>query len=127
LNLISGEVIPLNNPRERGRRLKVPHVGWNRIHAYGDAAERWAGTALEGFHDGEFMYFVHSFVVVPEDRSVVLSTSVYGDIEFCSSVSAGPIFACQFHPERSGRRGLHVYDNLRATINASLAERRTSA
>ena len=127
LNLISGEVIPLNNPHEGGRRLKVPQVGWNRIHACRGATADWSGTPLEGLHDGEFMYFVHSFVVVPEERSVVLSTSMYGDVEFCSSVTAGPIFACQFHPERSGRRGLLVYDNLRAMIDAGAAERRTSA
>ena len=127
LGLIEGEVIRLDNPQERGRRLKVPQVGWNRIHPSGGGTERWSGTPLDGLHDGEFMYFVHSFVVVPEDRSVVRSTTTYGDVEFCSSVSSGPIFACQFHPERSGARGLQVYENLRKLIEVGVEERRTSA
>jgi glutamine amidotransferase len=127
LGLIQGEVVPFNNPHEGGRRLKVPQVGWNRIHAAGSGTGGWADTPLAGLRDGEFMYFVHSFVVVPEDRSVVRSTTTYGDVEFCSSVSRGQIFACQFHPERSGRRGLHVYENVRKLVEAAAEERRTSA
>jgi imidazole glycerol-phosphate synthase subunit HisH len=126
LGLIRGEVVRLNDPREGNRKLKVPQVGWNRIRAAG-GFETWNGTPLDGLSDGTFMYFVHSFVVVPEERSVVLSTTTYGDVEFCSSVSCGRIFACQFHPERSGRRGLQVYDNLRKSIEAGVEERRTSA
>jgi glutamine amidotransferase len=127
LGLIDGEVIRLDQPQEQGRRLKVPQVGWNRIHPSGGGTERWSGTPLDGLHDGEFMYFVHSFVVVPEDQSVVSSTTTYGDVEFCSSVSSGRIFACQFHPERSGQRGLGVYTNLRQLVEAGAEERRTSA
>ena len=120
LGLIAGEVVPLTGASEGGRRVKVPQVGWNRVHAHGGpAAERWAGTPLEGMSDGEFMYFVHSFVVVPEDESVTLSTTTYGDTEFCSSVQVGRIFACQFHPERSGLRGLGVYGNLHRWLSAS--------
>jgi glutamine amidotransferase len=126
LGLIRGEVVPLNSPREGERVLKVPQVGWNRIHATG-GVERWKDTPLAGLHDGEFMYFVHSFVVVPEDRAVVTSTTTYGDAEFCSSVRSGLIFACQFHPERSGRRGLQVYENVRRMVEAGAEERRTSA
>ena len=126
LGLICGEVVPLNEPRENGRILKVPQVGWNRIHAAGGTGS-WTAMPLEGLPDDTFMYFVHSFVVVPEDRSVVRSTTTYGDVEFCSSVSSGRIFACQFHPERSGRRGLQVYENVRKLVEAGAEERRTSA
>jgi len=126
LGLIRGEVVPLRDPHEGARRLKVPQVGWNRLHAAG-GVERWNGTPLEGLPDETFMYFVHSFVVVPEDPSVVRSTTTYGGIEFCSSVSCGRIFACQFHPERSGARGLHVYENMRTMIAVAAEERRTSA
>jgi glutamine amidotransferase len=117
LGLIPGEVVRLEDPTEDGRVLKVPQVGWNRIAAPGMAgAGAWAGTLLEGVAEGEFMYFVHSFIVVPADHSVVLSNTRYGDIEFCSSVRKGNIFACQFHPERSGRKGLRVYENLREIL-----------
>ncbi len=120
LDLIPGEVVPFNAPKESGHPLKVPHVGWNRIHARGgSAAERWGGTPLDGLSDGDFMYFVHSYIVVPDDPSVTLSTTRYGDTEFCSSVRFKNIFACQFHPERSGRRGLHVYQGLRRCLEAN--------
>ncbi len=120
LGIIDGHVVPLGRPAESGRTLKVPQVGWNRITAPGgDAARRWSGTWLDGLRDGEFMYFVHSYVVVPASPSVVLSTTRYGDVEFCSSVQSGHVFACQFHPERSGRKGLDVYRNLRRFLDAT--------
>jgi glutamine amidotransferase len=123
LGIIEGHVVPLGQPMESGRRLKVPQVGWNRIAAPGgDATGRWSGTLLDGLPDREFMYFVHSYVVVPAAPSVVLSTTRYGDVEFCSSVRSGRVFACQFHPERSGRKGLEVYRNLRRLLDSAEAE-----
>ena len=58
------------------------------------------------------MYFVHSFIVQPEDPAVILTTTRYGHIEFCSGLRTGNTFACQFHPERSGSQGLRIYRNL---------------
>lgn len=121
LGLIPGKVVPLPSPREGGRLLKVPQAGWNRIRPLGGGPEWWAGTPLEGLADGEYMYFVHSFIAVPEDPSVVLSTTRYGDAEFCSSLAFGNIFACQFHPERSGRRGLTIYANLREQLHCEVS------
>ena len=58
------------------------------------------------------MYFVHSFHVQPARSDVVLSTTRYGQIDFCSSLRRGNVVAFQFHPERSGRLGLKIYQNL---------------
>jgi imidazole glycerol-phosphate synthase subunit HisH len=127
LGLIPGEVVPLTAPREGDRRLKVPQVGWNSIGVHPRSEpERWSGTLLEGLRDGEFMYFVHSYVVVPQDPAVVLSMTMYGDIEFCSSVQSRNIFACQFHPERSGRRGLGIYQNLRRLLDGVESKQRSA-
>lgn len=107
LGLIAGTVERLNaNPP----RLKVPNVGWARIDPATPGA--WAGSALDGLAAGSYMYFVHSFVARPTDPGVVLSLSRHGDENFCSSLRSGNIFACQFHPERSGSDGLAVYRNL---------------
>ena len=102
-----------------GEPLKVPHVGWNRIHramrqsdSSGSSCDSWIGSPLEGLFDGEYMYFVHSYYVQPENFDVVLSTSRYGQVNFCSSLRSKNIFACQFHPERSGSQGLKIYLNL---------------
>jgi len=117
LGLVRGQVVPLGHPREGDRRLKVPQVGWNRIHVARESSAGWKATPLAGLADGEFMYFVHSYIVVPDAASVVVSTTRYGDVEFCSSLQSGSIFACQFHPERSGRRGLQLYANLHRMLH----------
>ena len=70
-----------------------------------------------GVSRGEYMYFVHSYYTKPVDPGVVVSNTTYGDTQFCSSLSQDNIFACQFHPERSGVQGLQIYSNLAAWIN----------
>lgn len=125
LGIIEGEVVRLEDSVDRIRKLKVPQVGWNRIYRVGNIAfpkgsssgnASWEDSPLAGLRDGEFMYFVHSFYARPADSSLVLSITRYGDIEFCSGLRRGNIFACQFHPERSGPRGLRVYRNLAMLI-----------
>lgn len=113
LGIIPGKVVRLENPRgDDGAALKVPHVCWDRMSRPGAGRDGWAGTLLDGLEDGVFMYFVHSFHVVPEDPLVGLATTRYGNIEFCSALERGNTFACQPHPERSGPDGLKVYRNL---------------
>lgn len=122
LGMIPGQVVRFDNPTEGNRKLKVPQVGWNRVHQVGFAGNghvsAWANSPLSGIADGEFMYFVHSYIVQPEDPAVTLSTSSYGQIQFCSSARIKNIFACQFHPERSGTEGLKIYRNLAAWIES---------
>lgn len=106
----------------RPRPYKVPQIGWNHIYVEDPqpphaAPSIWANSPLAGLSEGEFMYFVHSYHVQPADESVVLSRSKYGNIEFCSSLQWGTIFACQFHPERSGEKGLQIYRNIAAHIH----------
>ncbi|MHA1598200.1 MAG: imidazole glycerol phosphate synthase subunit HisH [Alphaproteobacteria bacterium] len=107
LGLIDGTVERLG---DGDGALKVPHVGWNRIRRP-DGVD-WQGGVYDGLDDGAYMYFVHSYYVKPDDAAVVLSTTRFGEDEFCSSVLQGNIYACQFHPERSGSQGLRVYDNM---------------
>ena len=68
------------------------------------------------------MYFVHSFYVKPTDERVVLATSRYGDTEFCAVLQQDRLFACQFHPERSGRAGLRVYQRFAAQVPRTAME-----
>ncbi len=111
LELISGPVVRFKTPLLRAEELKVPHVGWARITP-ARAAPSWGEWPLQGIDAGEFMYFVHSYFAVPSEPDVVFSVSRYGDVEFCSSLKRGNVFACQFHPERSGPKGLQVYRNI---------------
>ena len=115
LGIIAGPVVRFENPAESLKTLKVPQVGWNRIsnknglHEYNSS---WANSPLEGLSNGEYMYFVHSYYPRPEDPAVILSVTSYGQVEFCSSLWYKNIFASQFHPERSGPKGLQIYKNI---------------
>ena len=117
LGIIEGEVTQLRVSQDGQRALKVPQVGWNQIRAPKPVASKngenpWTGTLWEGLADGEYMYFVHSYVPNPADGGLATSFTRYGDNEFCSSLRRSNLFACQFHPERSGPQGMKVYQNL---------------
>lgn len=89
---------------EPGSELRVPHMGWNALRVQRGHA------CLEGVADGTYVYFVHSYYPVPADPELVVTTTPYG-VEFASSVGRGPLFACQFHPEKSQTVGLRILDN----------------
>lgn len=100
LNLFPGRVVGFRP--ENG--LKVPHMGWNRID------KKKESPFLEGISDGDFVYFVHSYYVAPEDESVVATTTDYGS-SFVSSIATDHLFASQFHPEKSQEIGLRILAN----------------
>ena len=113
LGVVSGRVVPLWGNVPEG--VKVPHTAWTGISPELQEGEQrdWTGTPLEGLPSGAHMYFVHSYRVVPEDSEVILSTSVYGGLHFCSSLRSKNVFGAQYHPERSGQDGLHIYKQIR--------------
>lgn len=118
LGLIAGEVLPLSAVIRIDAGAKIPHIGWNRVKQ----VSAWTGSPLEDLHDGESMYFVHSYYVKPSDSGLVLATTEYAGFEFCSSIQSQNIFACQFHPERSGEKGLSIYRLLARSLNRHIAE-----
>ncbi|MGH7849654.1 MAG: imidazole glycerol phosphate synthase subunit HisH [Thermodesulfobacteriota bacterium] len=102
LGLFGGKVVRF--PSFKKERLKVPHMGWNRIGI------RKKTALLEGVPDGSWFYFVHSYFPVPEDEGIIAITCTYG-LEFTAAVATGNIFACQFHPEKSSTHGLRLLRN----------------
>ena len=93
--------------------LKIPHMGWNQVR------QTISHPIFEGIPDEANFYFVHSYYVAPEDRSLVAGETEYG-IRLCSVIARGNLIATQFHPERSGEMGLRLYDNF---IKLALAAR----
>ena len=87
-----------------------PQIGWNKIRKNESS---WGKTLLCNNTDNDFMYFVHSYFVEPENDNIVLSKTTYGNTEYCSSIQKNNIFACQFHPEKSGEIGMNIYKNLK--------------
>jgi imidazole glycerol-phosphate synthase subunit HisH len=89
-------------------QLKVPQIGWN--HIYKKDGRDWAKTPLATLKENSYVYFVHSYYVAPSDPANVLTLTNYEGIEYCSSVVKNSnIFATQFHPEKSGERGIGIY------------------
>jgi glutamine amidotransferase len=87
-----------------GARLKVPHMGWNRV-AQDRAHALWAGVP-----DGAYFYFVHSYYAEPADPALAAGSAEYG-LRFTCVVARDNIFATQFHPEKSAAHGLRLYAN----------------
>lgn len=100
LDLFPGRVIGFRARED----LKVPHMGWNRIEKRGDS------PFLDGISSGDYVYFVHSFYVAPDDSSIIATTTDYG-LSFVSSIATNRLFACQFHPEKSQELGLRILAN----------------
>ncbi|MBV8084063.1 MAG: imidazole glycerol phosphate synthase subunit HisH, partial [Chloroflexi bacterium] len=84
--------------------LKVPQMGWNEVACQAEH------PLLDGIPDRSFFYFVHSFYAEPTDSSTVVATTEYG-VRFPSILARDNVFATQFHPEKSGARGLRLYRN----------------
>jgi glutamine amidotransferase len=93
--------------------LKIPQIGWNRVmFRRGGEASSLPVPHLAGIPDGSWFYFVHSYYVVPEDPSLIATTTEYG-YEFCSAIWKDNVFACQYHPEKSQDVGLQLLENFR--------------
>jgi glutamine amidotransferase len=106
LDIIKGRVVRLPDT------VKVPHIGWNQIH------KKKENPLLEGIPENTSYYFVHSYVVQPEDSSVIATTTDYG-MEFVSSIWRDNVFAVQFHPEKSSLWGLKILSNFGEIVRTS--------
>ena len=84
--------------------LKVPHMGWNSVRF------KQEHPVFEGIPQDSHFYFVHSYYAAPDDETWVAGTTDYG-VSFCSIYAKDNVVATQFHPEKSGRMGLRVYQN----------------
>ena len=100
LGILRGEVVRFEIPDD----YSVPHMGWNQL------AIRRRPPLLEGLDEGTYVYFVHSYYVVPQDSTVVATETDYGG-PFCSMIWRDNLFATQFHPEKSQAKGLQILKN----------------
>jgi len=114
LGLIKGRVKKFQLHSDELMKYPVPQIGWNKIY---NNDVSWENTLLCENKINDFMYFVHSYYVVPDQESIILSKTTYGKYEYCSSIQQKNIFACQFHPEKSGVIGLSIYKNILSKIN----------
>jgi len=103
LGWIDGKVVHLPEG------VMIPQMGWN------DLSIKRPVEMLDGISDGDMFYFVHSYYGLPKDRSVIAATTEYG-VEVTAAVSKDNLFATQFHPEKSGAKGLRILENFVRSI-----------
>lgn len=103
LGVIPGKVVRFQDESD----LKIPHMGWNSLQTANPS------PLMAGIPENSHVYFVHSYYVVPEDKSVVATETEHGTT-FCSSIARGQLFATQFHPEKSQSVGLQLLKNFAA-------------
>lgn len=106
LDIIPGRVRHFGHPLldADGQRLKVPHMGWNRVQ------QLRPHPLWQGIPDGSRFYFVHSYYVTAEDRSLVTGSVDYG-VTADAALARDNLFAAQFHPEKSHTAGLQLLRN----------------
>ena len=100
LGLLKGEILRI--PAKDN--LKIPHMGWNSLHLENN------GRLFKGLKEQSYVYFVHSYYLHAEDETIVKASTEYGT-HIHASVEKDNIFACQFHPEKSGDVGLQILKN----------------
>jgi imidazole glycerol-phosphate synthase subunit HisH len=98
-------------PRDESGALKVPHVGWNSLHA------PRRSRLLDGIEDGSQVYFTHSYAAPVTAQSV--ATCTHGRV-FAAAVEDGHIFGVQFHPEKSSAAGIRILRNFVGVVQRSL-------
>ena len=105
LGLFPGEVRHFPQRRDaQGQRLKIPHMGWNRVH------QCHPHPLWEGIPEESRFYFVHSYYVDPNENDLTAGTTEYG-VTFSSVIARDNLFATQFHPEKSADAGLRLLRN----------------
>ena len=102
LNLIKGEIVLFDISKVE----KVPQIGWNSVNFI-----EQDNFLVQGIPNESYYYFVHSFYGIPEDKDKILGLPTYDDIEYCSMVMNNNTIATQFHPEKSSKYGINMYEN----------------
>ena len=103
LGLVAGKVVRFAVDRSP-YNLKVPQMGWNALQIVPNSA------LFKGLPADPYVYFVHSYHLVPADSGVIAATADYG-LPFVAAITRGNIFATQFHPEKSQQVGAAILRN----------------
>lgn len=105
LGLIKGTTCKFKYQKIDNESYPIPQIGWNKIHK---GTNHWENTILNKNSNEDFMYFVHSYYVIPSEN-ISLADTIYGDIHYCSAFQKENIIGVQFHPEKSGMIGLNIF------------------
>ncbi len=101
LGILKGEILRIPDAPD----IKIPHIGWNSLKFMNN------GRLFKNIGEDEYVYFVHSYYLKAKDYDIVKAETEYGGTTIHASVEKDNIFACQFHPEKSGSVGLKILEN----------------
>lgn len=110
LGILKGEVKKFRKIKSEVNGIKIPNIGWNSLEFSKTQITNF-NNPLNEISDTDYLYFVHSYYVVTNQQDCILSLTEYGGFKYVSSVLKENIFATQFHPEKSGKKGLNIYRN----------------
>lgn len=110
LGIIPGRVVPIPRTRIDGTPHKIPHIGWASLEHPGLGSD-WNGSILAGVKQGEAVYLVHSYTLMPENDQDRLADCFYNGRRIAAAIRKGQVYGCQFHPEKSGRVGIRILDH----------------
>ena len=100
LKLLKGYVKLLDK-----KKVKVPHIGWNNLNITNKSSK-----LLSGVQNESWVYFVHSYRIVSQEKEITMASTEYGTI-FPVVIEKGNVFGTQFHPEKSGVIGEKIIRN----------------
>lgn len=107
LSLLSGRIKLISSSDTFGNNLRVPHIGWTGIYP-ANGLSRWSSYLMKDVSIGADVYFVHSYVAIPNNSTDLISECIYGENKIPAVVGRDNILGCQFHPEKSGSVGLSI-------------------
>jgi imidazole glycerol-phosphate synthase subunit HisH len=107
LGIIPGRVISISTTTGNSFSQKIPHIGWNNL-VLPQGFEDWEGGLLQEVNPGESVYFVHSFMAIPNNPKYCIANCLYGGVSVPATIGRDNIYGCQFHPEKSGEVGLKI-------------------
>ncbi|MCD7817961.1 MAG: imidazole glycerol phosphate synthase subunit HisH [Lachnospiraceae bacterium] len=100
LGICKGQILRIPDAKD----LKIPHMGWNSL------TFDHPGRLFTGIPEESYVYFVHSYYLKAEEPAIVTASTQYS-VNIHASIEQGNVFACQFHPEKSGKVGLAILKN----------------
>jgi imidazole glycerol-phosphate synthase subunit HisH len=112
LGVVPGQVKRFKSEPE----LTIPHMGWNQLAITQPDCPLWPGLKQT-----DWVYFVHSFYVEPNNPQITAATVTHGHQQVTAAIALEQLMAVQFHPEKSSTVGLAILANFLQTVAVSIA------
>lgn len=110
LSVISGRVQSIRSLFSQTQDIRIPNVGWRRVFP-SNSIHCGKDNILSSIAPGDFLYFVHSYAFICEDKANEIAHCVYEGGSIPAAIRSGNIYGVQFHPEKSGKLGLKILEN----------------